>query len=150
MLFRSLGPKLANPEDVVVVLAGCGSPMVLRSAANGRYRVVGECFIYDLSHSEALLGPLPETYQQVFKTDESGKQSGFVYYNHNTSESHTIDPRLSLFRTEVQANGVRKIYVREPEIDARSENEGITIRIQMSDSEDCRLMGIDARLFELE
>ena len=145
-----LGPKLANPEDVVVVLAGCGSPMVLRPAANGRYRVVGECFIYALSHSEALLGPLPETYQQVIKTDESGKQSGFVYYNNNTSESHTIDPRLSLFRTEVQANGVRKIYVREPEIDARSENEGIAIRIQMSDSEDCRLMGIDARLFELE
>ena len=144
-----LGPKVANPGDDVVVFAGCDSPIVLRSAGNGRYRVVGECFIYDLSHSEALLGPLPEGYQQVFETDERRKQSGFVYYNHNTDQTQTIDPRLNLFRTELQVDGVRTIYVRELEIDAQSKNEGSAIRMRMSESEVCRLMGIDVRLFEL-
>jgi hypothetical protein len=148
-----LGPKVAKPEDDVVVFAGCDSPMVLRSTDNGRYRVVGECFIYDLSHSEALLGPLPEGYQQVLKTDKRWKQSRIVYYNRNTDQTHTIDPRLNLFRTELQENGVQKIYAREPEIDAQSKDEGSAIRMLMSafkpESEVCRLMGIDIRPFDL-
>jgi hypothetical protein len=148
-----LGPKIANPEDDVVVFAGCDSPMVLRPTDNGRYKVVGECFIQNLSHSEALLGPLPEGYQQIFKTDERMKQSGTVYYNRNTGQTHTIDPRLSLFRTELEENGVRKINVREPEIDAQRKGEGSAIRMRMSafkpDSEVCRLMGIDIRPFDL-
>jgi hypothetical protein len=153
--YIGLGPKVANPEDDVVVFAGCDSPMVLRSIDNGRYRVVGECFIYDLSHSEALLGPLPEGYQQIIKTDERRKQSGTAYYNRNTGQTHTIDPRLSLFRTELQENGVRRVYIREPEIDAQGKDEGSAIRMRMRtsdfkpESEVCRLMGIDIRPFDL-
>jgi hypothetical protein len=144
-----LGPKVANPEDEVVVFPGCDSPMVLRLAENGRYRVVGEYFIYHLSHSEALLGPLPEAYQQIRKTG-----SGMVYYNRDTGQAHTIDPRPSLFRTELQENGVREIYVREPEIDAQGKkDEGRAIRIRTSfsnpESQECGLMGIDIRPFDL-
>jgi len=150
--YIGLGPKLASPEDNIVVFAGCDSPMVLRPAENGRYRIVGECFIYDLSHSEALLGPLPERYQQIFKTDERMK-SGIVYYDRNTGQTQTVDPRLSLFRTELQENGVSKIYVREPEADAESNDEGREIRVRISDfepeSEVYRLMGIDIRPFDL-
>jgi hypothetical protein len=143
-----LGPKLANPEDEVVVFPGCDSPMVSRSTQNGRYRVVGECFIYHLSHSEALLGPLSEAYQQIHKTG-----SGMVYYNRDTGQTHTIDPRLSLFRTELQ-DGVRKIYVREPAIDEQGKkDEGRAIRIRNSrfkpETEECRLMGINLRPFDL-
>jgi hypothetical protein len=122
--------------------------MVLRSTQNGRYRVVGECFIYHLSHSEALLGPLPEAYQQIHKTG-----GGMVYYNRDTGQTHTIDPRQSLFRTELQ-DGVRKIYVREPAIDEQGKkDEGRAIRIQNSrfkpQSKECRLMGINLRPFDL-
>jgi hypothetical protein len=149
-----LGPKLANLEDEVVVSLGCDSPMVLRAIGNGRYRVVGECFIYDLSHSEALLGPLPTAYQQIYKTDNRRNQSGFVYYNRDTGQAHTIDPRLSLFRTELQEDGVQKIYVREPELDAHgNKDEERAVRIRTSffepKAEECRLMGIDTRPFDL-
>jgi hypothetical protein len=147
------GPKVANPEDEVVVFAGCDSPMVLRPTNSGRYKVVGECFIYDLSHSEALLGPLPEEYQQIFKTDERTELSGTAYYNSTTGQTHTIDPRLSLFRNELQENGVQKIYVREPEIGTQSKDEWRAIQMRTSDFEPklevFGLMGIDVRPFDL-
>jgi hypothetical protein len=76
-----------------------------------------------------------------------------VYHNRNTGQTHTIDPRLSLFRTELPENGVQKIYVREPEIDAQSKDEGSAIQMLVSafkpESEVCRLMGIDIRPFDL-
>jgi hypothetical protein len=149
-----LGPKLTNPEDEVVVFPGCDSPMVLRSTGDGRYKVVGECFIHHLSHSEALLGPIPKAYQKNHKRNDRTYQGEFVYYNHDTGQTHTIDPRLSLFRTELQEDGVRKIYVREPEIDGQSKkDERRAIRIRTShngpNSEIYTLMGIDIRPFDL-
>jgi hypothetical protein len=145
------GPKVANPEDLVVVIPGCDSPMVLRSADNGRYRVVGPCFIYDLSHSEALLGPLPEGYLQIFKTERS--QEGFVYNDRNTGKTHTIDPRLYSFQQDVDENGMWTIYVREPDIRTLGKEEGKGIRMQTSnlniESKDFILMGVDLKSFDL-
>jgi len=56
-------PASAQPGDQIFVLLGCHSPMALRPLDNGRFLVLGECFVPGISHGEALLGPLPSTVQ---------------------------------------------------------------------------------------
>jgi hypothetical protein len=54
-----LAPLLANQGDIVTVLLGCQSPIVLRPTIDGRYKVVGEAYCDGFMDAEALLG----TYQ---------------------------------------------------------------------------------------
>lgn len=44
-----LGPKVALPGDIVVVLHGASVPFVLRPADNGFWRLVGECYLYEVN-----------------------------------------------------------------------------------------------------
>jgi len=44
-----LGPEKALPCDVVVVLHGTSIPFVLRPATDGLWRLVGECYAYDVN-----------------------------------------------------------------------------------------------------
>ena len=41
----------ASPGDVIAVIAGCETPMILRQE-NDYYRVIGECFVMGLMCSE--------------------------------------------------------------------------------------------------
>jgi hypothetical protein len=60
------GPDDVRAGDVVVMLPGCGRPIVLRpsrgsgSSRNDEYRVVGECVMAGVMAAEPLLGPLPD------------------------------------------------------------------------------------------
>jgi hypothetical protein len=44
-----IGPRAMIPGDVVVVLHGGQVPFVLRPADNGLWRLVGECYLYDVN-----------------------------------------------------------------------------------------------------
>ncbi|CAN9081634.1 unnamed protein product [Alternaria alternata] len=44
-----IGPQAMIPGDVVVVLHGGQIPFVLRPAENGLWRLVGECYLYDVN-----------------------------------------------------------------------------------------------------
>ncbi|CAN9093289.1 unnamed protein product [Alternaria alternata] len=44
-----IGPQAMIPGDVVVVLHGGQMPFVLRPADNGLWRLVGECYLYDVN-----------------------------------------------------------------------------------------------------
>ncbi|KAF4624119.1 hypothetical protein G7Y89_g14054 [Cudoniella acicularis] len=57
--YIGLGLAKAQSGDIIPVLLGCKTPILLRRVEGGRYQVVGECSILGLKHSEALLGPIP-------------------------------------------------------------------------------------------
>jgi hypothetical protein len=44
-----LGPKAMLTSDVIVVLHGASVPFVLRPADDGLWRLVGECYVYDVN-----------------------------------------------------------------------------------------------------
>jgi hypothetical protein len=107
-----LGPGLARATDKIVVLPGCPAPMILRPShnGNGRYRVVGECFIHDLMNGEALLGPLPEGYQPIRKLDRTDGVYYEAYQDNRTGNIQDEDPRFCLLQSEVREDGVRRVY----------------------------------------
>lgn len=57
-----VGPRTAKPGDRVAVILGCNFPLVLRPdelLGNNCFRVVGPCYVSEITSAEALLGPLP-------------------------------------------------------------------------------------------
>jgi hypothetical protein len=107
-----LGPGLARATDKIVVLPGCPAPMILRPShnGNGRYRVVGECFIHDLMNGEALLGPLPEGYRRIKKLDRTVGVYYEAFQDKRTGDIQYEDPRFGLFQSEVREDGVKRAY----------------------------------------
>ncbi|KAF1831038.1 hypothetical protein BDW02DRAFT_572447 [Decorospora gaudefroyi] len=58
--FMGTGPRSLRVGDEVWVLHRGGLPFVLRHQANGRYRLVGESFVYGVMHGESLRMNLPQ------------------------------------------------------------------------------------------
>jgi hypothetical protein len=53
--YMVLGPDDCQVGDVVAVLFGGNVPYVLRSAEDGRYRLIAECYVHGLMDGEALV-----------------------------------------------------------------------------------------------
>lgn len=89
-----IAPPATLPGDKVCVLLGCNATMVLRPTGDGRYLVVGECFVYGLSKGEALLGPLPKSvrFARIWGERSGSWALGFV--DGSTSTVSHVDPRL--------------------------------------------------------
>jgi hypothetical protein len=49
-----LGPNGMRADDVVVVLHGATVPFVLRPAEDGLWRLVGECYVYDINEGRVV------------------------------------------------------------------------------------------------
>jgi len=49
-----IGPRSLREGDEVWILHRAGLPFVLLPQSNGRYRLVGEAFVYGVIHGEAL------------------------------------------------------------------------------------------------
>lgn len=64
--YLGIAPPLAREGDVVCVLLGCHTPMVLRPHGGNEFRVVGECYTLGISEGEAVLGPLPTHVHRVY------------------------------------------------------------------------------------
>lgn len=53
MSYIGLGPSIMQQNDVLCVLFGGATPMILRPEGE-QFRFVGECYVYDLMSGEAI------------------------------------------------------------------------------------------------
>jgi hypothetical protein len=147
-----LAPLLAKAGDEVVVIPGCLSPMALRPITDGKYKVVGECFILGFMNGEALLGRIPEGYESISKLFGDDGDWYIAYRDRRTDQSQWIDPRFNLFRSEMQENGKRKIFIRGSESNTASVNNEYGVRMRTSElpgADEVIVMGVDLKPFEL-
>jgi hypothetical protein len=91
-----LGPRTVEVGDVVTVLLGCDSPLVLRPNGLGQFKVIGEAYCHGVMHGEALLGPFDNIWKQAWRPPprEGIGVHDTVFVNTETGEVSTLDPRL--------------------------------------------------------
>lgn len=56
--YVGLVPSLAQKDDVIAILFGAQTPLILRPIAGDRYHLVGECYIQGIMDGEALTGDI--------------------------------------------------------------------------------------------
>lgn len=91
-----LSPLAALPGDIIAVLLGFDSTMVLRPTPAGKYKVIGEAYSDGFMYGEALLGPLPDTFKAIWRHKGSVDVNSHFwgYYNNETGVIQAEDPRL--------------------------------------------------------
>ncbi|KAI4137257.1 MAG: hypothetical protein LQ341_005222, partial [Variospora aurantia] len=92
-----LAPKTARQGDIVAVLLGCQSPIILRPSEDDdeeEYLVIGEAYVHGLMTGEAFLGPLSSNWQRVARYDESTGISWDAFIDRGRSVWQVADPRL--------------------------------------------------------
>ena len=89
-----MAPKAAQPGDIVTVLLGCPSAMILRPTKDNRFRVVGEALCHGFMDGEALLGPLPDGIESVRQWNEELHRDSWTCIDRSTGRLFP-DPRLS-------------------------------------------------------
>lgn len=91
--YLGIAPRLAREGDVVCILLGCHTPMVLRPQGENEFRIVGECYMLGISEGETLLGSLPTNIRRVYA---SSREWGVHSYweDAQTGRRSLIDPRL--------------------------------------------------------
>ncbi|KAL8846121.1 MAG: hypothetical protein Q9221_008767 [Calogaya cf. arnoldii] len=89
-----LAPKGTIPGDLICVVLGCHSPLVLRSDNNLSHQVVGACYIDSLMTGEALLGELPRNWSLVSKYFPEHNSGHYILLEGDTGKTHVQDPRL--------------------------------------------------------
>jgi hypothetical protein len=88
-----LCPHSTKPDDQISVVLGCPAPLILRPSADGRYQIVGECYVLGFMAGEALLGPLPNHYDRIVQIDASGFEYN-AYIDRQIGKIYVQDPRL--------------------------------------------------------
>ena len=174
-----LGPSAAKAGDLIAVMPGCPSPMVLRPVYTAQwsvgvpgklhnttticgnpilkgYKVVGECYLDKLTKSAAILGPLPEDYELVIRLVKEQKALFDVYLNRRSGKFQLKDPRFEKLRSERGNDGKRRYFVREgPNFGAGVTTSthvgggGIRMRVSELDDKEVLVMGIDLKPFDL-
>lgn len=110
--YIGLAPSDVKEGDTILVILSCASFTVVRPAPGneGRYNVVGEAFLYGLTNSEAVLGPLPEHVQAEYHRHPDGRTDLYcgAYRDTKTGEVSWIDPRLEALGIPIKtyANGL--------------------------------------------
>ncbi|KAL2065756.1 hypothetical protein VTL71DRAFT_3426 [Oculimacula yallundae] len=91
-----MGPELAQSGDIVAIILGCCTPLLLRPTQQDThtYRVVGDCYIAGMMDTEALLGPLPAGWSRKYAHNASDR-AVILYKNGSTTTQD--DPRASAF-----------------------------------------------------
>ncbi|KAF9891424.1 hypothetical protein FE257_004280 [Aspergillus nanangensis] len=92
--YIGLGPPGAQPDDIIVCLLGCNSPMLLRKAPQVGFLVVGECFVHELNDAKGILGLLPVPWQVQGFTEASDRYGVYRYFNTETKVLVDRDPRI--------------------------------------------------------
>jgi hypothetical protein len=91
-----LAPLQTNQGDIVTVLLGCQSPIVLRPTTDGRYKVIGQAYCDEFMDGEALLGTLPDSLEAIFRCGGNGgggRGYEWAYLNKVTGNFQLEDPR---------------------------------------------------------
>ena len=89
-----IAPLSARPGDIVCVLLGCYSAILLRQTENDTYQVVGQSYMSGANTGEALLGPLPGHLRRVFSYDDEIKRYRDALWDEHTEQVQFRDPRL--------------------------------------------------------
>ena len=95
--YIGLGPPGARKGDVVAILLGCNSAMVLRPffrRSQSGFSVIGECYIHGLDDAVALLETLPSTFRVQLGKRTPGHAVEHQFMNLETKEITKEDPRL--------------------------------------------------------
>lgn len=87
-----IAPEATEKGDVVVVIFGCGTPLVLRPVhgSAAEFQVVGECYADSIMNGEPVLGNLPEDVELIEKDYGCGYEGG---YRNNETGNIVRDPR---------------------------------------------------------
>lgn len=92
--YIGLGPSTTKKDDVLAVLLGSPSALVIRpNLDTSALQVVGECFVYGLHDATPLLGALPEPWKGIAAWVH-GDRRVLRFVNTETKEKTAEDPRL--------------------------------------------------------
>lgn len=86
-----LSPEAAKPGDIISVVLGLGSLLILRPMGNNTYKIVGEPYYHGAMNGEALLGPLPDSFTAIWCRGKGIDYS--AYFDENSGFLTTEDPR---------------------------------------------------------
>ena len=89
-----IAPEATQKEDVICVLLGCSSPLILRRKAAGHYAIVGECYIDEIVTGETFLGQLPEGWRIGLRWFPQYGGYYRSFHNSHSGISQREDPRL--------------------------------------------------------
>lgn len=82
-----------SPGDRIVLFPGSRIPIVLRPLRDGRFQVVGPCYLHGVMQGEPFLGPLPAGVCQIMKMDEGHDE--MCYLDSRTGGITLVDPRFT-------------------------------------------------------
>jgi hypothetical protein len=88
-----IAPNSAEPGDIIVVLLGFLSAMILRPFYGNTYKVVGESYCNGYMCCESFLGSLPNTHRMVWLTEKRRAHVYPVYLELDSSTTQVEDPR---------------------------------------------------------
>ena len=92
-----LAPKGAQQGDVVAIMLGCKTPMVLRplTARIASYQLIEEAYCDGFTHGEALLDRLPDAFTAILGSFDNGTcQLEWAYFDTERGTFQAEDPRL--------------------------------------------------------
>ncbi|KAF4629746.1 hypothetical protein G7Y89_g8396 [Cudoniella acicularis] len=146
-----LAPEGAQSGDLMMVLLGCLSLMVLRPSDHdhGGHQVIGEAYCHDLSNGEALLGSLPENVEGVLQRIQIAGINERVFINRRSGSILEEDPRLGPlppgWQSEKRGDNSRLWFWNTDmsEAEATQEDPRMTL-------EALRKRGMELKTFELE
>ncbi|KAI9158887.1 Heterokaryon incompatibility protein [Paramyrothecium foliicola] len=123
-------PEATEPNDRIVTLLGCESPIMVRPVEDGRFLVIGPCYLAGAMSAESLLGPLTPGVQQVMCR---GGDIACLYQK--TDEVTFEDPRFEKLGVDMTEQRL-------------AWEQGLFRRLD-PDFEDFRRIGIDVRYIDL-
>lgn len=89
-----IGPETMQAGDIVTVLLGCNTAIILRPKYERTYEVVGQAYLDGFMSGEALLGPYPGQWEQIVKHDENSSRYYGIFVDRKTGAFQPEDPRL--------------------------------------------------------
>lgn len=87
------------PGDMICVILGCSSMIILRPASSNRYNVVESCYLHGFSDGTALLGPVPSPWKIQLRADSHGCSTP-SFHNCTTVNNVAEDLRLGTLPAE--------------------------------------------------
>ncbi|KAH4013036.1 hypothetical protein HBI73_211990 [Parastagonospora nodorum] len=121
------GPPSIHVGDQICIALGSDHPILLRRTVTEdestmMHRYVGPSYIHGLMEGQALLGPLPHSWDMII--DHSNHISSFSFLNHQTKVCTTQDPRLGPLPLEWEA--VEKEYETRPPFYVQHHRNNVT------------------------
>jgi hypothetical protein len=104
--YIGLAPASSQPNDHIVQLVGCRTPMILREQANGKTIVIGETYCHGAMLGEAFLGPLPQGFECFENTEPRDGNGRMLFRNRENGNTRTEDPRLGALPSGGERNAV--------------------------------------------